>query len=362
MKYLFGLIAITSVLLTSCNEEVDLTGDFKETVVVHGVLDQSDSIHYIKINRAFIGPGNALEFAQIPDSSYFTDLVATVTELVNGSQTRQWILRDTLVDNKDTNGVFFAPTQKLYYFQTITTADLNPNATYKLNINVSNGKYIVNGTTELVSGITSPISSQNFSFKFSDNPGSYINQGVTASNSGNSHILAAKLFINYYEYIGADSTLKTVPWSLGEAEVEENEAKTFTAVGQTFYNLVKASVTNNPSITKRRFENLTLQLTGGAEELANYISVNEPSSTLAQSKPTYTNLEISGTSEGRVLGIFSARQTLTYVRKFYLGPGLAFIRSLDKKSTRELSIGPITGTYLFCSDHVADNTETWYCN
>ena len=52
-----------------------MIGDFKETAVVYGLLDQSDSVHYVKINRAFIGPGNSLEFAQIPDSNYFETTV-----------------------------------------------------------------------------------------------------------------------------------------------------------------------------------------------------------------------------------------------------------------------------------------------
>ena len=67
-KYLFFIfISLGLVVLNSCNEKVKLVGNFQETAVVYGLLDQADSLHYIKINRAFIGPGNALEIAQIPD-------------------------------------------------------------------------------------------------------------------------------------------------------------------------------------------------------------------------------------------------------------------------------------------------------
>ena len=98
--------------LWSCSEKIDLIGDFKETAVVYGLLDHSDSLHFIKITRAFIGPGNALEIAQIADSSYFDVVEATIEEIENGVVNRTWILRDTIIDNKDTNGVFYAEVRK----------------------------------------------------------------------------------------------------------------------------------------------------------------------------------------------------------------------------------------------------------
>ena len=63
MKYIPIYLSILVTFLTSCSEEVNLTGDFKETAVVYGLLDHADSLHYVKITRAFIGPGNALEIA-----------------------------------------------------------------------------------------------------------------------------------------------------------------------------------------------------------------------------------------------------------------------------------------------------------
>ena len=92
-KLFFFLLSIIFVgsFLTSCNEDVDLIGDFQETAVVFSLLDKSDTLHYVKINRAFIGPGNALDIAQIPDSNYFNQIDATITEFIGGGQTRQWV-------------------------------------------------------------------------------------------------------------------------------------------------------------------------------------------------------------------------------------------------------------------------------
>jgi hypothetical protein len=108
IKRILSIFILVTLLLQSCSEDVQLIGDFKETAVVYGLLNHADSLHYVKITRAFIGPGNALEIAQIPDSSYFDQVDATVTELVNGNVTRTWILKDTVVQDKDTNGVFLS--------------------------------------------------------------------------------------------------------------------------------------------------------------------------------------------------------------------------------------------------------------
>jgi hypothetical protein len=377
-KYLYFIfISLGLIVLNSCNEKIKLIGDFVETAVIYGLLDQADSLHYIKINRAFIGPGNALEIAQIADSSYFTNVDATISEYLNGNLTRSWLLRDTILDNKDPNGVFYAPEQKVYYFKTMPTGfngviqtstnpqmtSLNPQAIYKIDIVINNGAFSVSGETELVRGITSAAATQNFNFKFANNPGEYTSTGVTVSSTGNSYVLNTQLKMAFYEWEGNTFSEKSFFWNLGEADVQPLSSKVFTANGETFYDLMKSNCTENSTITKRTFKGVTIKITGGAEELYNFIAVNKPSSGLAQSKPTYTNL--TATNGKRVIGIFSSRQTVEIYHPFYVSPQQAYLRALDKKSTRELCIGSKTGLYLFCSNHPGDNVvnqeESYAC-
>ena len=367
-KYLyFTFFGFFLYMLSSCSEKVKLVGNFEDTAVVYGLLDQADSLHYIKINRAFIGPGNALEIAQIADSSYFTNVDATISEYLNGNLTRSWLLRDTILDNKDPNGVFYAPEQKVYYFKTMPTGfngviqtstnpqmtSLNPQAIYKIDIVINNGAFSVSAETELVRGITSAAATQNFNFKFAINPGEYTSTGITVSSTGNSYVLNTQLKMAFYEWQDNTYSEKSFFWNLGEADVLPSSSKIFTANGETFYDLMKSNCTENSTITKRTFKGVTIKITGGAEELYNFIAVNKPSSGLAQSKPTYTNL--TATNGKRVIGIFSSRQTVEIYHPFYVSPQQSYLRALDKKSTRELCIGSKTGLYLFCSNHPGDN-------
>jgi len=366
-KITLGSLMLLTVLLSNCSEKINLVGDFQETAVIYGLLDQADTLHYVKITRAFIGPGDAMQIAQIADSSYFDQVDATITEELNGNVTRTWQLKDTLIQDKNTNGVFYGPIQKVYYFKTLATGQNevqvispNPNETslhkdaiYKLKVILNNGEFEVNGETKLASGLTTTASSQNFTFKFSDNPGEYVSTSVAASSTGNCFVVNTKLEIEYNEYIGNNKTLKSFDWNLGEVDVVPNSSRTFVALGETFYNLMKTNVVVDPQITRRTFQGIRITLVGGAEELYNYMVVNKPSSTLAQTKPTYTNLSV--TNGKRVIGIFSSRQTITSYKPFFVGAGQAYLRAIDKKSTKELCTGPITGLLLFCSDHPGDN-------
>jgi hypothetical protein len=374
------LIVFLSLIigLSSCNEKIDLLGDYQETAVVYGLLDHADSLHFIKITRAFIGPGSAVDLAQIPDSSYFNQVDATVTEYIGGVATRAWELRDTIVTNKELNGAFYGPEQKVYYFKTLPTgpnevqqgsptaltSSLNKDATYKLSIDIDNGKFLVLGETELVHGLTSPSNSQNFTFKFANNPGSYVSAGVAAVNTfGNAFVVNSSLKVIYNEYVGVNKTVNSFDWKLGESSILPGESRTFTAYGETFYTLMKNDVSVDPTITRRTLEGIEFTITGGHEELYNYMVVNAPSSSLSQSKPSYTNLTV--TNGKRVVGIFSSRQTLKFYRPFFTNAAQAYIRAIDKKSTRELCQGPLTGLLLFCSNHPGDNVvgaeESYAC-
>lgn len=374
-KFLIFLLSIvaSSSLLTSCSEDIDMVGGFTETAVVYGLLDQADSIHFVKITRAFIGPGNSLEIAQIPDSSYFDQVDATITEIVDDVQTRQWVLQDTIVENKETNGVFYAPTQKLYYFitrkckadgsQQVGTvpslSSLNKDAIYKINISINGGEFEVSGETELVKGITSPtVDPVTYRYDFIENDGSYANNGIKV-NTGNSYVLNTQLEIKFDEIqSGVDTTVRSFIWNLGESEVTPNGFKVFTMNGNSFYNLLFANCTNNALINRRRIHSFKAIMTGGAEELYNYMLVNKPSSSLAQNKPTYTNLTVTG--DHRVIGIFSARYTYS-VEKFYINPFNNSLRMLTVESVQKLWQLSNAENLNFCSQHPADNGQAWSC-
>ena len=378
MKQTLFLLAAAFLVVfgfNSCNEDIEISGDFTETAVVYGLLDQADSIHLIKITRAFIGPGNSLEISQIPDSNYFQSVSATVTEQLSGGGTgRIWTLFDTLVDTKETNGVFYAPDQIVYAFysgskdnsNSPTFGSLSANAAYNLRILINEGtssEFEVFGSTEVVTGISTSTDSPNYQFKFATNAvttGEYTTAPMFVTH-GNAEVVNTKLLIDYKEYFGSDSITKQIDWTWGELPTGTGATTNFSSQGESCYNLIaNASAAGDPAVTRRNLEGITVEIVGGSEDLYNYILVNQPSSSLAQNKPTFTNL--TATNDHPVLGLFSSR--FTY-RVYHPMVGVnQNTRAIDRNSTAELCVGPITGPYLFCSQQTLDiaQGQPWACN
>jgi hypothetical protein len=354
-----------TLLFTACSEEIDMSGERKETAVIYSLLNQADSIHYVKINRAFIGPGNALEIAQIPDSNYFKNVQATIQEVISGNTVRTWVLHDTIIENKE-SGIFFAPEQKVYYFKTTSAAPLiaNANTNYKLDVDINEGAFTVSGNTTLVKemAINSPNPNASYGFASGDvNVDGYKYASITFA-PGNSEIVDVSMIVSFDEFIGATATTKSFTWKLGDFQTDAlNDAnKSLSASGFTFYSLIKQNATNNDAITRRKLKSIRLNVTGGSDELQKYITINKPSSSLAQNKATYTNL--TATNSANVVGIFSARCTVFQHKNAWTQNLSLITKAIDQNSMKELCSGAITGALLFCSDVPTDVNQFYYCN
>lgn len=379
MKKLFTLYIVfiaIAISFTSCKDKLDLTSGAKESAVVVGVLDKSESAHFIKVTRTFIGDGvtSAVDIAQIPDSSYFDNVEIKVEEtFVNGATGRTWILHDTIIQNKS-EGVFYGPQQKVYVFYTPENQPLKDDGVYKLTVNIDNGRIVVQGKTTIVSGITlGSWANDNGSINLtgsSDNLGVYSSENINVTNVGNSYKINGQVRFDYREFTTGlvDSTDHSINFNLGEKNVTPgaNNNNTFTFVGETFYKTLKERIPVSSSIERRNQIGFNFVITGASRELTNYIEVNKPSGSLAQNKPTYTNLTIN--KGHTVIGIFASRYSVT---KYKVAVGTyTNEQALNQKSRKELCIGPITGPLGFCSRHVSDkfvpgtgnqSINNWYC-
>ncbi len=381
---LFPVAIISAIIgLNSCSEELPFAGESVVTPVVVGLLDKSDSLHYIKVTRSFAGNNNALVVAQIADSSYYEDVEVKVEEYTpnNGSGPlvlrRTWTLRDTILTNKEP-GAFYAPNQKVYYYKTEVynssnppsdissdpTLALKPNATYKFVAVVNGGEYTVNAETKLVDDVTITYPLNLAPYSFASYTGNAFNSYSTTNckaNIGNSEessqVVDARIKITIREYFAGVPVDKSFFWKIGElnGSAITSDIVTLPALGQNFYTIIKQNVTTDPTIDKRQLISLVLTYTGGTDELSKYILVNKPSTSLAQNKPIYTNVTCS---DGRqALGIFSSRNKSVQPKTESSGS-----RAISVASMRQLCTGSITGNLLFCSQNAGDGSESYFCN
>lgn len=129
-KKIIILILVVFSIAISCKSDFDLNEKYKEIGVIYGILDSKDTTHYIRINKAFLGEGNSLVFAQNPDSINFPEGVikAEIREIDNGKTTVFKL--DTITLSTVDSGIFSYP-KRLFY-----KADfpIKPGCRYEINV------------------------------------------------------------------------------------------------------------------------------------------------------------------------------------------------------------------------------------
>jgi len=226
-----------------------------------------------------------------------------------------------------------------------------------LNVVIDNGKYEISGQTRLVEGVNlkSPLPNQSYAF-MSNSPTNPEYTGTPISfSSGNAASFKMQLVFNYEEYTASGSTNKSVLWNLGSINASSIVSGTGTvfAAGEPFYEHLRASIPAKTSdIISRRFRGFDVVLTAASLDLQTYILTNAPSSSVAQSKPTFSNVE-------GAMGIFSSRYTLIQVKSEVTNLGTW--GALNSYSLKELCSGPYTAVLGFCSDIPADAGSSYYC-
>ena len=145
IHFLF-LVLLTSLLVVSCKKDLKLNDDWKDVTIVYGILNQQDSVHYLKITKAFLGSGNALQYAQIADSSnYMYELDVTLEAHDANGIVRTYRFDTTTISDKD-SGTFYFPNQLIYANDSM----LDPQYDYKLLIRNPVEQKIIQSQTVLV--------------------------------------------------------------------------------------------------------------------------------------------------------------------------------------------------------------------
>ncbi|MCB9224018.1 MAG: hypothetical protein R2780_06550 [Crocinitomicaceae bacterium] len=352
-KIYLSVIAITGLSLASCEDDFSLNGDYQVEPIVFGLLDHHDDFHTIKVTKAYLGDGDNLVYAKIPDSNYFSQVDAKIVEYKNESATgREWTLNDTIISNKDTTGIFYAPEQKVYGFYEST---LDSSCSYKLTIDIEGGAYQVTGETALidkfsVSGqILYPLFKVNFApATINDTVDDYTPWNITVNEGKNAALYTYKYTFNYTEYYtsgGSASFSKTryngQEEQHGTADNPGVHIASFS--GYDFYTWLRSVIPDDDNVDRRTFDGLDLRISVAHQEFYQYLQVGQPVTGIAQVQPEYTNLK-------GARGLFSSR--LVYE---------LFDFPLNGTSTKELCTGYYTGHLKFCSQLPEHASEWYYC-
>jgi len=304
-KRLFYLFFLAS-LLAACSTDFNINAEWQEITVVYGLLNQKETTHYIKINKAFLGDGNALTMAQIEDSSsYFNNLEVKVEEWKNGAMTNFWYCDTTTIYNKEP-GLFYYPKQILYKFD---APSLYEDRTYKLSIkNKISGKLVTSETPMVRDfSITKPTMGWQASFTSV----SSFEVKWESGKYGKRYQLDIRFYYREVQVGTTDtSDVIAVDWlfpAVKSSGINGGEVLTTSFRGSAFYENLSYKIPVKPGyhrVPGGSAYNVDFIFSVAGDDFNTYMEVAEPSTGIVQEKPSYTNINNG-------IGIFSSRYTKT---------------------------------------------------
>jgi len=344
-NFLYAVLAVT-VMFNSCKNDFDITEDWKETMVIVGLLNQSDTVQYIRINKAYLGDGDALVMGGVYDSiNYANTLTVVMNEITNN------VVTNTILLNRDTSiikppGVFAYPNQVLYK----TNVPLNATKEYELVVTNNETQKIARSKTKLVKDflVVTPTPSQPINFT---NPN--FNFRVEWLSAVDGRLYNVKIRFYYNEVNKVTLAIKDtfLDWTFANqksGDLQGGETMEISFPGEQFYTFLKSRLEPNDSVWRHAGKSFAINqmldfvITVAGEEFSTYMDVISTTGIL-QEKPIYTNIENG-------IGIFSSRYTQKNV-------GL-YGKTLNNASIDSLFAGQHTYNLEFCSTSI---TSPYFC-
>lgn len=316
-----------ALFFSSCETDVDVIAPYQEKMVVYGLLNQTDTIQLIKINKVFLGKGDALAMAQVPDSlNYNPDNLEVYLEEINpaGNVIRKIVLKDTLVPGGEPG--IFSKEENMHFY---TYEKLDKANSYALTAKNKQSGYFVTSKTALIDLVAFRLLGNEVSFKTDETTYSDFRPSYTTGKNGRDYQLTIRF--HYKEFVqGNDTVYKFIDWSqpvYSASNLNGTDVRVETVKGEDFYKYLQTrkDVAFSDNSVNRLPGNIELFVTAGGEELNIYSEISKPSSTVIyQERPFYTNIKNG-------LGIFSCRYESAHA-----------LRPLTFKSKLELANGQYT--------------------
>ena len=368
-----GALVAACMALTGwwgCSTEVDLTAPYDSIPVVYGLLEVDADTQWVKINRTWLGDGNQLVAAQIPDSSEYPEgsVMAKIVELIPSESGEivgnelatgvEWMLQDTVLENKSTDGIFFGPSQRVY-FASMSERALREDRWYRLEALLPDGSELKATTTMVQSSAGSierpPPNLSSYQMGFAsvnpDGSATYPSFPFRWTSAPGASRYAASLKVNFQERYYADDELtlldsvrdRTISLSLGTRQLNNpNNTQTLeeSFSGERFYSELATRLEVNPRIRRvlgyydgeTQIERaLDFELQVANQDLAIYLDVNESTNSIVQERPLWTNVQGG-------IGLWASRTTLGVYNLGYL-----------KQTMQHLQEGDLTAALNFCS-------------
>ena len=315
-KHYIWIVAYLLFLMTSCEKKFDPNDAYKDITIVYGLINPVDSIHYIRIHKAFLTTDNVVVMAQDPTQSTYPveDLDVRIYEITPTGNTTQIPVETTIIHDKD-SGIFYYQEQLVYYFKKTFQNLYNLDNTIKIEIeNKKTGK-IVYAETPLVNDFEVTVPRHGMRLNFDPEPTA---MKFEWNNAKNGRIYDFYYTLRYREGRTEDPSSvwkrDSMVWHMGLRTATttgdgSEKSVIFTFNSLSFYDAVKGAIAYDANVWRRPYIQVKLTIWCGSEDMYHYNYINgNPRPT--PDIPEYTNLRTRlGTKEleNESYGIFSSR-------------------------------------------------------
>jgi hypothetical protein len=323
MKNLIQLILLASVVVffSACENDIELNAPYKETTIIFGVLDASADTQFIRINKTFLGEGNALDMALVKDSSEY-DPATVSAYLLKDDETpsEENKLQYKIIPQREP-GVFYDQNVIVYYStRPLPAVTDNEFETVIYHIEVRIGDKVVKASTGLVGMSFTKIKkpSGNSEIDYSQAGGiilmssdNYRDVDIEINTPINAKRFEASYIFNYREqYIDGTFLNKSIVYNTAVKKSQNpgvSEILDFPVNSESLFRTIGESTIENENVKNRAILSLEANITICAEDLNTYIDINQPISGIVTERPVFTNVENG-------IGIFSSKYTVRKVK------------------------------------------------
>lgn len=291
-------ILLLLFILAGCGNDVDIQAPYDDIPVVYCILNQNDSVHYVRLEKSFAGAMNAYDMASEADSIYYPEARVSIEKWKDDEfrEEIEFMEIDTIPRDP---GIFAYNTNRIF----AARGELDGAAQYRLRVEIPGKEDTIKARTNLVDKIRiiKPPFTQP-TLNFSQYTGNVRVEWVSAPYA---RVYFLQVRFNYFEVFQRDTTPISIVWRIAHYVSEHSEGGERMKADihhEKFFRWLPSKIEPAGPGIKRiaHKEALDFVFTIGGEELYTFMQIYNPDNGINQEKPVYTN--ISGG-----IGLFSAR-------------------------------------------------------
>lgn len=316
----FG-IALSVLTFSSCKDKLELNAPYQEIPSIYAVLDVASNTHIIRINKVFLGEGDANLMAQVADSINYPEGELIVKMRHSGGKVHSF--KDSVLQ---TDPGAFNSTQRVY----VNHETLLTTGTYTLSVENTRTKNVFTSVAKALSPpnvmgynpfvtpyypapVGSPPNNPDYYIDYSGKTTKYsVKFSPNLNDAQGPKIYSLVMRLHYYDSLGVSGKnfeyidytfnnqyLKDVT-TIGGIKFINYEFKgqdVISAVG------IEMNKRKDPNFfVGRKMYKIQYFVYASTQEYLDYLEYSKPSFSISQTKPIYSNF-----SENKAIGIFTFR-------------------------------------------------------